>query len=556
MNENYVKITSRHDANDVQIKAVGSPPEWGMQFSLDGLIWATYSAGTVVRLNTGDSIWFRNDTGTMSISNTSYYQIETTTSFNASGDMSTIFNYNVDKLGSIPSNSLNYFFKDSIVVDASQLVLPDVMSGYACASMFKNCYSLGTPPQLPATTLARACYSWMFQDCRSLKSAPQLPATTLADICYSNMFYGCSAMTQVPPLPAAATASNCYEGIFTACRSLDSITCEFTEFDSTKTASWLNNVSPTGRFFYTSKSLDVASIPRNSSGVPAGWTVLRGIPQHKLKLNSKPVRFLLVNGNMVDLIGSRRLIPVPGDPLAWFDAIDNVDFDVHSTDTQTWYNLAEDKSITAERTSQWTWGDDAALFTEQYNQVFKVVQSGDSILNSMGNEWSIHISAYLDVASKRTYVGLFGGEPNSENAVAPAVALDGTGWLFLKGNPTSSTTINSTNWNWFGKVNSYLKYDDFNTLTVVASPQRRALFINGQIAWEDNTQLADYKTLLRTVVPRETHLYIGRSSNQNLTSGSGRVIRGKVHNFLIYRRALIDDECRSLYTYSNERFNS
>ena len=40
----------------------------------------------------------------------------------------------------------------------------------------------------------------LFLDCTSLVSAPELPATTLADYCYRYMFSNCSSLTQAPEL--------------------------------------------------------------------------------------------------------------------------------------------------------------------------------------------------------------------------------------------------------------------------------------------------------------------------------------------------------------------
>lgn len=46
----------------------------------------------------------------------------------------------------------------------------------------------------PPTALATNCYRSMFQDCTSLTTAPELPATTLAVSCYQSMFYGCTSL--------------------------------------------------------------------------------------------------------------------------------------------------------------------------------------------------------------------------------------------------------------------------------------------------------------------------------------------------------------------------
>ena len=93
-----------------------------------------------------------------------------------------------------------------------------IMSDACYGSMFRGCTSLTQAPELPATTLTRACYWYMFSGC-SLTQAPELPATTLTSNCYNNMFAFCP-LTQAPELPATALADRCYQGMFSHCTSL------------------------------------------------------------------------------------------------------------------------------------------------------------------------------------------------------------------------------------------------------------------------------------------------------------------------------------------------
>jgi hypothetical protein len=61
--------------------------------------------------------------------------------------------------------------------------------------MFKNCTALvNIQRELPATTLAEACYYNMYVGCSSLVEAPALPATDLtgAPDCYNSMFKDCT----------------------------------------------------------------------------------------------------------------------------------------------------------------------------------------------------------------------------------------------------------------------------------------------------------------------------------------------------------------------------
>ena len=94
------------------------------------------------------------------------------------------------------------------------------MANYCYSSMFQDCTSLTTAPELPATTLVGNCYYNMFYGCTSLTTAPALPATTLDNNCYCAMFRGCTALTTAPALPATTLAIGCYANMFFGCTKI------------------------------------------------------------------------------------------------------------------------------------------------------------------------------------------------------------------------------------------------------------------------------------------------------------------------------------------------
>ena len=107
------------------------------------------------------------------------------------------------------SGNIQYLLEDT----GSRTDVP----AYAYYYMFKECTSLASAPELPATTLANNCYDSMFFNCTSLTSAPELPATTLVRNCYGNMFFNCTNLTTAPALPATTLADYCYLGMFFDC---------------------------------------------------------------------------------------------------------------------------------------------------------------------------------------------------------------------------------------------------------------------------------------------------------------------------------------------------
>ena len=86
--------------------------------------------------------------------------------------------------------------------------------------MFLFCTKLESAPTLPATQMAKGCYSLMFAGCSSLERTPALPATMLAESCYNQMFYNCTALNTLPLLPATQMANFCYQSMFQRCTNI------------------------------------------------------------------------------------------------------------------------------------------------------------------------------------------------------------------------------------------------------------------------------------------------------------------------------------------------
>ena len=151
--------------------------------------------------------------------------------------------------------------------------LPATTLAEACYdSIFMGCTSLTTAPELPATTLAASCYNQMFSNCTSLTTAPELSATTLAINCYSFMFKGCTSLTSAPELPATTLNDYCYSYMFQGCASLNYIKMLATSNLSASNClrDWVSGVAATGTFVKAAS----ATLPRGTSGIPSGWTVV------------------------------------------------------------------------------------------------------------------------------------------------------------------------------------------------------------------------------------------------------------------------------------------
>ena len=245
----YLCFTAKQARSTVAMAVNGTPTK-GQAFetSTDGVAWSVFIPGTTVitLTNIGDKVYFRGDNITVSESNSIYYKFVMSGTIAASGNImslldktcqsTTISNdycyrsmfHNCRSLitaPELPATTLTNYCYDSMFYGCANLTtapsLPaTTLTNYCYRSMFSSCASLTTAPSLPATTLAISCYNGMLSSCISLTTAPSLPAITLKSSCYHSMFYNCTSLTTVPSLPSTTLASGCYSGMFANCTSL------------------------------------------------------------------------------------------------------------------------------------------------------------------------------------------------------------------------------------------------------------------------------------------------------------------------------------------------
>lgn len=322
----YFYIESLGDANTISVKNVGSGDTYGvtptLEYSTDKNTWNTitfdwtsgeHTTKLPVKLNTGEKMYFRNDTRKFSNDYNKYITFSTSVSSNVGGDIRTLSNYLDVNSETTPQSYMFYrlFYINKNIVDASNLKLPYTRLAKSCyQEMFWGCDSLTTAPtelpattladscyrnmfdscdllttvptELPATTLAYECYRYMFSGCTSLTTAPSLPATTLSSYCYSDMFHGCTSLTTAPALPATRLESNCYYYMFYDCIKLNSITVFADNISATNcTNNWLRGVASTGTFI----NFGSATYPTGASGIPSGWTEVKAPPIQSITAN-------------------------------------------------------------------------------------------------------------------------------------------------------------------------------------------------------------------------------------------------------------------------------
>ena len=292
------------------------------QTSTNGTDWTDYTLGTSIRLNNGESVYFRCSNHPTTQSNSNYVMFTMRGKIEAWHNAYSMIRPDFSSAeGSVGEYGMCSLFKSCSPLTKAPLLLnalanscyekmfngctsltqspalPATTLAPSCYfSMFKSCKSLTQAPELPATTLAQgcyaemfngctslvqapelpaktlapSCYSGMFSGCTSLTQAPELPATTLVQYCYSNMFQDCTSLAQAPSLPATALADFCYSEMFKSCRSLKEVRIAATTYATNALSQWLYGVAATGDF-YCDPNATIFTID-SAYGIPKGWT--------------------------------------------------------------------------------------------------------------------------------------------------------------------------------------------------------------------------------------------------------------------------------------------
>ena len=281
--------------------------------------WQSYTFGTVIHLNSGQSCKWRCSAHPTMQSGSDYVKFGMTGKIEASGNVNSMLSSDfgnitslsgygyafvslfqdcrsLTKAPSLPATTLadscyyKMFYGCESLVQAPELPALSIPDSFiydrtnvsGCyVSMFEGCIRLEQAPALPATTLGKGCYVRMFYGCTSLVEAPALPATSLPDAlnsggtsgpafgCYSDMFGGCRSLVQAPALPATTLGGACYGWMFYECTSLKEIRVSATDISADRcTASWLQHVSSTGDFYCNPDT----AWTTDSNGCPSGWT--------------------------------------------------------------------------------------------------------------------------------------------------------------------------------------------------------------------------------------------------------------------------------------------
>lgn len=228
---NPVDYLTFSSENPFTLSVCNATKNWDgtLYYSADAISWYEWSGAYTLSsdYHNGEYRLYMCGVGNTRITgnSTNYGWVLSGMDIRCSGNIETLLDYQMATVGEHPVMA-SYCYQSMFYNCTSLISVPELPATTLVSScysyMFQNCTSLTTPPELPATNLAISCYSDMFRNCTSLTAAPELPATTLAKYCYASMFSGCTSLTTLPELPATTLASNCYRYMFSGCTSLTS----------------------------------------------------------------------------------------------------------------------------------------------------------------------------------------------------------------------------------------------------------------------------------------------------------------------------------------------
>ena len=259
----------------VTIKQVNITTAKVFQYSYDGVTWESWDL-TPLPFGGPTKVYIRGYNKTLSYSNTiyEYFSFSTDAYVYVSGIVESLLDGDNEVLALGTQGILRQLFYQQTALRSAENLRFEAQSMNEVsvyALMFDGCINLLYAPKvLPAQNLnGNYCYQYMFRDCTSLITAPELPATTFTSLqTYQYMFSNCKSLVNAPELPAEALRDGCYQYMFSNCKSLKSIRCRAKVKASNATFNWLNGVNTVGTLYGHSEY----GWSSGANGIPTTWT--------------------------------------------------------------------------------------------------------------------------------------------------------------------------------------------------------------------------------------------------------------------------------------------
>ena len=193
------------ESSTVKITQNGSPRSLNVYYKKNNGEWIQYDVDTVIDLNEGDFVQFKNTTtNQFSTGKDDFYGFVMTGKIKASGNVQSLVNF---------SNTANW---------------------YAFRKLFQNCRSLiEAPTVLPAKHVLGYAYASMFGK-TSITNMPIMLAEDFGDEACYYMFEECPITYAKLLDKKENNGKACFERIFNNCQSLKVIDVDFTVWDTVK----------------------------------------------------------------------------------------------------------------------------------------------------------------------------------------------------------------------------------------------------------------------------------------------------------------------------------
>ena len=119
-----------------------------------------------------------------------------------------------------------------------------------------------------SSNIGASSYGSMFWDCTNLLYGPKsLPGTLTGSEACSGMFRNCTSLITAPELPATTLTSNCYRGMFYTCSKLSNIICRAKVNANSALSGWVYNVARSGTLYGYSEF----KWSTGMNGTPSRW---------------------------------------------------------------------------------------------------------------------------------------------------------------------------------------------------------------------------------------------------------------------------------------------
>lgn len=137
-------------------------------------------------------------------------------------------------------------------------------------SLFYGTTNLESPPIMKMKGVGAAACNHMFYN-SGIKYCPQPNIKNISARCFVNMFWGCTNITEGMDLPALTLADACYSGMYQNCSNLTKIKMLATNISINRCLdSWVSGVAAEGTFI---KNRNATWTTTGANGVPTGWTI-------------------------------------------------------------------------------------------------------------------------------------------------------------------------------------------------------------------------------------------------------------------------------------------